>query len=377
VTSSHASAMRPMLRRRHASHAEHPGTSVAQRLPRSENIPVYGVQGAIQLVVLDGPSIIERMADVVALEEIVLAGSQNEPRVVGTIRVKAAIGDVRAAVRFTYDDWITTSELSGNFVSADERNAVNRYQFSIRLPLHHLESKILVMAVMIASAGTEIWDNNGGKNYRVKFRASNPLQLRRDRANSETTHSGAMLRLKHFAPPSYMERGPELDSPSPTHEATEDRFDFRGDIPLSKRYNLSTSIRTASSPISASSIPSSSSTSGISTPTSPLDHYSPFFDLKGTRPVPMSAMRRSASSFHGGRGMTDRARGSPRDLDEDVYRTVGVMPVEDDDAPFARPVVKKQGRGSNRGYFDLRFDLKNTLTRFTENAEVGKSEDVD
>ncbi|KAI5120162.1 hypothetical protein M0805_003649 [Coniferiporia weirii] len=137
----------------------------------------------------------------VLLEGLYLA--DDSASVQGTVRVKNIAFEKNIAVRFTFDGWQTTSEVLarwaescpspavGMMPSADQGPAqmsfcgsavdgakveasppsYDRFIFSIRLAdiLLRIDEKTLVLAVRYRVAGREIWDNNGGQNYRAVF----------------------------------------------------------------------------------------------------------------------------------------------------------------------------------------------------------------
>lgn len=84
------------------------------------------------------------------------------------------------SVRFTMDDWRTTSEVAGRyaasldalpFQSEAAASPWDRFAFSIKLEDYAstLASRTLYLVGRYATEGLEQWDNNSGKNYRVQF----------------------------------------------------------------------------------------------------------------------------------------------------------------------------------------------------------------
>ncbi|EIN05113.1 hypothetical protein PUNSTDRAFT_127984 [Punctularia strigosozonata HHB-11173 SS5] len=358
-TSSHLDAVRPPSRKRHVSHFERPKLALAVTAPGGMS------SGPTQMIILDGPSGGDRSTNPVVLEEMRMTYEQEEGHVIGTVRVGGIVQEKRVIVRFTFDDWTTTSEVACSHISTatTELGVVEHYAFRIRIPERNLESRVLVLAVLCTAGGTEIWDNNSGKNYRARFQAATPLQTRRDRRNSESANISSTLRLNTLALPDFRAAGPEVDSPSPTENDKEDNFDFRSDVPLSKRYNFGMSSRATWRPTSPSLSPSPSSPT-LSSPTSPNDHYTFSSRTRSLDGMPRPMIRRSATSYRGwqGIGFSQLALGSPREVDEDAYRTAGLVPLEDDDVPFARPAPKQRSKTSDRGYFDL----KRTVSQFVD-----------
>ncbi|KAG9031850.1 hypothetical protein FS837_002881 [Tulasnella sp. UAMH 9824] len=88
--------------------------------------------------------------------------------------------DKRVAARFTMDWWQTTSEVVAKYaesVSAPPPHASSldtthdRFVFQVKLAdvLSKIEEKTMFVAVRYNVAGQEMWDNNCGGNYEVKF----------------------------------------------------------------------------------------------------------------------------------------------------------------------------------------------------------------
>ena len=112
----------------------------------------------------------------------------------GTVVVRNIAFEKNVFVRFTLDDWQTTSEVSakhsasltslppallprtfGDILSSNSNDqGWDRFTFSIRLEdyMRGLETKVIWMVgrFFAPQHGNEWWDNNGGRNYRVGFR---------------------------------------------------------------------------------------------------------------------------------------------------------------------------------------------------------------
>ncbi|KZP29316.1 carbohydrate-binding module family 21 protein [Athelia psychrophila] len=119
------------------------------------------------------------------------------PQLTGTVLVRNIAYEKHVAVRFTLDDWQTTSEVRasyqaslhalpwhskpqtlGDAVSAiaggGSAGAWDRFGFTIRLEDHAYKLHERVMWVVGkygTGNGQEWWDNNNGSNYRVAFKA--------------------------------------------------------------------------------------------------------------------------------------------------------------------------------------------------------------
>ncbi|WWC58324.1 uncharacterized protein I303_100864 [Kwoniella dejecticola CBS 10117] len=75
------------------------------------------------------------------------------------------------AIRFTFDWWQTTSEVTATYKESIKGGKYDRFTFSIKLNdiLAKIEEKTLFMAIRYNADGREIWDSNGGQNYQVLF----------------------------------------------------------------------------------------------------------------------------------------------------------------------------------------------------------------
>ncbi|WVF66091.1 hypothetical protein IAT40_000830 [Kwoniella sp. CBS 6097] len=97
------------------------------------------------------------------------------------------------AVRFTFDWWQTTSEVSAAYKESIKGGSYDRFVFSVKLNdmLTRIEEKTLFMAIRYNADGREIWDSNGGQNYQVLFQkvAPAPTGLRAAR-NSVSIQPG-------------------------------------------------------------------------------------------------------------------------------------------------------------------------------------------
>ncbi|KAG8948901.1 hypothetical protein FRC04_009240 [Tulasnella sp. 424] len=114
----------------------------------------------------------------VKMESLVL--SEDGKTLQGSVVVKNIAYDKRVAARFTLDWWQTTSEVVAKYaesVSAPPPHATSvdtthdRFVFSVKLAdvLSKIDEKTMFVAVRYNSAGHEMWDNNRGANYELKF----------------------------------------------------------------------------------------------------------------------------------------------------------------------------------------------------------------
>jgi len=104
----------------------------------------------------------------VALEELYLG--PDGTHILGKVRVRNLAFSKSIAVRFTFDSWQTTSEVTGKYMDSPSP-VFDRFAFTIRLNdlLARIEGKTLVLAVRYSVDGREIWDNNGGQDYLATF----------------------------------------------------------------------------------------------------------------------------------------------------------------------------------------------------------------
>jgi len=110
----------------------------------------------------------------VALEELVL--SQEGTSILGRVRVRNIAFAKWLTVRFTFDSWQTTSEVTGKWVESIDID-FDRFSFGIRLNdlLARIEGKRLYLAVKYTVAGKELWDNNAGQDYLASFTKVAPV----------------------------------------------------------------------------------------------------------------------------------------------------------------------------------------------------------
>ncbi|EIN07983.1 hypothetical protein PUNSTDRAFT_53293 [Punctularia strigosozonata HHB-11173 SS5] len=309
----------------------------------------------------------QRMGDDVVLEEIKFVNTPEGARVEGIVRVRNVAFEKRVAVRFTFDNWTTTSEVAGRYLVSAPDHSWDRFGFEIRVPVHRAEEKVLVMAVSYHSGGREMWDSNAGKNYRARFelvkeqekRASYRPQQQRSRSAhpgasfatsiSDEEMSDLTSKLEKVAAGGNAARAANDDEPeSPRKEAkAADAFEFEKGESLSKRYDFAASSRMAwHRPASPASV------ARMVSPTRE----------DGAVPWPRQQQQQRGTPRRSAREIFQLGRGSPREPDEEDWRRVVADAARDEvdegELPFARPAPAKQrGRIHQRGYFDLGFDL--------------------
>ena len=104
----------------------------------------------------------------VMLEDAVLS---KEATICGHVKVKNLAFQKSVAVRFTFDFWQTTSEVSAKYEQSLAHGTFDRFSFVVRLHdiLSKIEDKTLFMAIRYTVNGRELWDNNGGQDYKITF----------------------------------------------------------------------------------------------------------------------------------------------------------------------------------------------------------------
>lgn len=171
----------------------------------------------------------------------------------GTVLVRNIAFEKQVGVRFTLDDWTTVSEVIGTYVGGvAHREAIagttstttvgdlvgvlaqgsqdpwDRFSFSIRLEDYEArlpERNLFLVTRYTVPGSGEWWDNNGGQNYSVAFRAKAPV-VGRKRGASSPLPSAAPFMASAAPPPA--QTSPQQakatfslpDSPSPAADST-------------------------------------------------------------------------------------------------------------------------------------------------------------
>ena len=190
----------------------------------------------------------------VRFEDLTLA--PDSVSLIGRIRVRNIAFEKWVAVRFTLDDWQTTSEVSAKYLDSVPGGVFDRFSFTIRLSdmLARIEEKTLYFALRYNVADREIWDNNAQRNYAVSFtKAALP------RSVSDPSLASLKSKLERVAQGAetvgaFMAHGVRRQAPFTLGAATS----------LSARYDFAASLK---NPWPRPSPPPLSSTTG--TPTKP------------------------------------------------------------------------------------------------------------
>ncbi|KAF7359149.1 CBM21 domain-containing protein [Mycena sanguinolenta] len=265
--------------------------------------------------------------------------------VTGTVAVRNIAFDKWVAVRFTFDDWQTTSEVTARYSHSLSGGKVDVFSFTIRLNdlLARIEGKVMILAVRYSSAGREMWDNNGGGNYRARFkrvRKETKKDQREEtrantRANSNPTApskspegevaADLRSRLERVVKSQEGQSRP-VQLRAAAKNAAEVADKFKAGASLAARYDFGTSSRNPWRPHQrAASHP-------VVSPTSPPLPMVPWPKQHKTKPV----------------------LGSPRDVSEGDFRPAPYITSDNEDAPFSVPVSPPSThRHHQRGYFDI------------------------
>lgn len=276
--------------------------------------------------------------------------------IVGSVRVRNLAFDKWLAVRFTFDAWQTTSEVTGKYVESVDKD-FDDFSFNIRLNdiLARIEGKTLIMALRYVVGGREIWDNNNGQNYLATFvrtkerlpRVPKSIRTSEDKpGNSDIADLRSRLEI--------VAKGRErADVSSPTQaKSAAQTVPWKTSGSLASRYDFAASLkqpnhtRTLSYP--AQSYPAlATATNSVPFPEKTISS-APL----GKKPTATPVVKPKP------------ALGSPRDLDHDTFRPAPFVPSDLDEPQFATP-VPRVARNHQRGYFDIAADDENSKIRKT------------
>ncbi|PPQ82374.1 hypothetical protein CVT25_008335 [Psilocybe cyanescens] len=311
----------------------------------------------------------------VALEELTLSGDGTS--IFGKVRVRNLAFSKWVAVRFTFDAWQTTSEVTGKFMECVDAD-FDRFGFTVRLNdlLARIEGKTLVLAVKYSIEGKEMWDNNNGLNYMATFTKTKisdeqqpqpqqrppppPPPMKSTLSDDEASTDMADLRNKLEKVVQSNDRtGPAFiaqQSRRPQFPASADPTvsSFRGSTSFASRYDISASLKSSWNP-ELQAQPLHSRTQSFPIPAASKNSSIPWPQKSPSDPY---AFRRAPQypSYSQSTSTPNKSKpanlGSPRDIGEDAFCTVPRQNLEYEDAPFPvqqpRPV-----RNHQRGYFDL------------------------
>ncbi|PFH53598.1 carbohydrate-binding module family 21 protein [Amanita thiersii Skay4041] len=275
----------------------------------------------------------------VALESLRLAS--EGATIVGNVKLRNIAYMKNLVVRFTFDDWQTTSEVTGKYAGSIN-SFFDRFTFLIKLHdlLSRIDNKKLILALKYIVNGREIWDNNSGQNYVATFSKS---RMSSDRTKSESGGGSGNPRLANLR--SRLEKVVQTREGSGFGTFIREEGDrclgdttspLKTNTSLASRYDFESSLKTPWKPLSTSQARSGADQ------TAPLSNFNPW-------PAKASAVEDSVSPIHG-----PVVLGSPRDLDADSFRPMAPMNSETNEInhPLRSPPIRT-GRNHNRGYFDV------------------------
>lgn len=278
----------------------------------------------------------------VMLEDVTLS---KEATICGHVKVRNLAFQKSVAIRFTFDFWQTTSEVSAKYEQPLAHGAFDRFSFVIRLHdiLSKIEDKTLFMAIRYTVNGRELWDNNEGQNYKITF--SLPVTLRGTIAQTQyASDEEAVANLTQK-----LERVQSIEALKNAHRrrrsgGVDEDFFFTSSASLSSRYTWGASLK---KPWKPADYP----TPSYSKPTGQLASSSVFpWSHKSSLSSP--ADQRSHASRSQNVILT---RGSPRLGDENVMPGIAIRshppgnPANEDDS-----VWRSSPRDHARGGFGVR-----------------------
>ncbi|XP_067870033.1 protein phosphatase 1 regulatory subunit 3E-like [Heterodontus francisci] len=85
----------------------------------------------------------------------------------GTVRVLNVAFRKEVTVRHTVDDWLSYTDTPASYIPQSADRQTDRFSFELALP-PYLAGSTLQLAVRYRAGPTEYWDNDGGRNYRLR-----------------------------------------------------------------------------------------------------------------------------------------------------------------------------------------------------------------
>ncbi|KAF8811994.1 hypothetical protein BYT27DRAFT_7160389 [Phlegmacium glaucopus] len=290
------------------------------------------------------PSTINPNLDV-ALENLSL--KPDGTSILGRVRVRNIAFAKWVAIRFTFDSWQTTSEVTGRYVESIS-SEFDRFSFTIRLNdlLARIEGKTLVVAIRYSVAGQDIWDNNNGQNYLATFTKAktdetrSPISLSDEEASTNMADLRSKLekvsqsddRTGPAFLAQYFQRQPVSADPDVTY--------FRTSTSFASRYDFTASLKSSWDP--SMSPPSHSRNQSFPFTGSRTSPSSIPWPQKGSADI----YSPKCSPVHG-----KPNKGSPRDICDHAF-----MPVHRQQMEVADGIHNIQPytpRSHRRGYFDF------------------------
>ncbi|XP_076354191.1 protein phosphatase 1 regulatory subunit 3B-like [Tachypleus tridentatus] len=102
----------------------------------------------------------------VSLENVTI----KDDKLSGTIKVKNITYRKNVYIRVTFDRWMSHEDLPAYYVRNRLQNLVSPFDtfyFSVSIPDSAEKFEVVEFCVCYRCEGAEMWDNNGGTNYRI------------------------------------------------------------------------------------------------------------------------------------------------------------------------------------------------------------------
>jgi len=167
---------KPQVVSRSGSPSEHYTTSEGEEYPFPSTDEERDEKKVLQIKLPNFPT--SHMPDTdLYLESLFLDDDRKNLR--GMILCKNYSYHKWVAVRFTFDFWQTTSEVTATFKDSVKGGKYDRFSFTIKLHdlMPRIEEKTMFLATRYTTDGREIWDSNGGQNYQVLFEKVRPAAV--------------------------------------------------------------------------------------------------------------------------------------------------------------------------------------------------------
>ena len=270
----------------------------------------------LSMTVNNMPPSIDTSADV-GLEDLSIASEGTT--LVGRVRLRNMAYTKDLAARFTFDNWLTTSEVIGKYLETIDA-LFDRFTIMIRLGdiLPRIDGKTLIFALRYTVDGREIWDNNHGQNYVATF---SHVQVEAGSSRGIDDLRSKLEKVAQSGDRSPCQRnrwqGNRLhaDNLKPSASLTSR---YESESPLQKPWAQSIKTQTRSDKAE-------------------LDNVNLFpWPKKSKEVVPFLPIP---------------TLGSPRDLDVETFRPVTHIVSDVDEMPFC--VSNRPNRHHQRGYFDV------------------------
>ncbi|KXN91989.1 Protein phosphatase 1 regulatory subunit 3D [Leucoagaricus sp. SymC.cos] len=284
--------------------------------------------------------------------------------ILGKVRVRNIAFTKTVVVRFTFDLWQTTSEVTARYVESINPQ-FDQFSFSIRLNdlLARIEGKTFMMAIRYNVAGQEYWDNNYHQDYVATFTKA---KVSWNSKKSDGEDAGDRENLKNKLEQVVLQGEDELTNTVALRSKLRlsgsketDPLSLESGLALPSRYDFVTSLRNpntrkppdvpawASPPKDARSLSPSSRyipSPPASVPSSSIPWPEKKYPIKRSATLPASL-----PSFTGQPSLV-----SPREFDsERVFTTPSHFIVEPGESTSVASLsISERGRHHQRGFLD-------------------------